>query len=1106
MRRCQMFRVWVALMLSVLLLAGCVTLTPTAPPQLTSTPLPSATPTAVPPAPTPNPVIVALHEGDRLLWSNEWAGAEAAYRQALTLEPENVAARGRLIYLLTLRPARHQEAFDLAEETVELAPDSAEAQASLATALLTYNRVEDALQAVEKAAQLDAESLTVHRARAWVYLKAGRYEDALSAARQATTLNPGNPEAWLAQVAVQGSTNRPLDALASLETLTDVAPEWVWTHLAWGQWHMDRHNIEAARAAYQRALELAPDYAPALFAMGNYYMDQKDYETALAYYDQAAKLAPEYGRFHVARGFAYLDQDETTKAEKAFRTVLDLDAWEGEAYLGLGRMALERLACQEAQDHFQQATERMPYEAAGYIGLGLAHLCLLQPSQTRLAAQRAVELDPYNPQSHLVLGAYYFIQGDMEQALETFRDALALDFWNADTYARLGTLYLARKQWDEAEQSFRQSLTLDATNNQAHTGLGWVYLDQRHYDKALTAFEQAIALDKEDGQAYAGLGIAQLRLGQAEEAANSLEQALSLGYETPQVLFYQAKAYQEMGDTDNAMTVLRDILVTATDSMDQVRASYKLSALEEGYTLSDAEALQEAQDILERLNLKATLDLVDDPDVGRHLKIVILLDREIDTSTSEVASSIGAALAVGALVLPRLESTWDGGLMVEVHTPEGKALARATMAQESVMDWADGLITMQEFVLQAHLRDLTRPEAGPPTTPSALEAVAEAVEAVRGLQGTEPLRYTYMDRAQLREEMEKRFKEKPEKQKADQALFTVLDLIPPEVDLTQLLIDLNAEEVLGFYDPDDGTFRIVDEDENMSLRDEFTIAHEYAHALQDQHFGLDRLDDEALNGDAQAAFSALVEGDALLTAILYLTQNASPMELETLGSDAALREETERLASVPYAIRQIMLFPYFHGLTFVKALAPDEQWDRLNAAFNEPPVSTEQILHPEKYEAGDLPQEVSLPDLETLDEAWEVLDSDVFGEFGILLYLGQYVAPDLAAVAGAGWDGDRYLLLERPSDGALALVWAHVWDTVEDADQFFQAHRLYLESQTEYTLDRETITSYRQAMQWKRPERWVFVEQSGAHTRLFIAPDKQTLTLLTTSLPALAEP
>ena len=149
----------------------------------------------------------------------------------------------------------------------------------------------------------------------------------------------------------------------------------------------------------------------------------------------------------------------------------------------------------------------------------------------------------------------------------------------------------------------------------------------------------------------------------------------------------------------------------------------------------------------------------------------------------------------------------------------------------------------------------------------------------------------------------------------------------------------------------------------------------------------------------------------------------------------------------PDFLREDFIFPYIYGQAFVEYLYNIGGWDAINAAYRDLPMSTEQILHPERY-PDDLPVEVEIPDLLTvLGEQWRELDTGVMGEWYTYLILahGRDPAARLdtieAEIASEGWGGDYYLILYNEQDDTVILVMHTNWERGNDASQFFDAFR-----------------------------------------------------------------
>ena len=273
----------------------------------------------------------------------------------------------------------------------------------------------------------------------------------------------------------------------------------------------------------------------------------------------------------------------------------------------------------------------------------------------------------------------------------------------------------------------------------------------------------------------------------------------------------------------------------------------------------------------------------------------------------------------------------------------------------------------------------------------------------------------------------------------------LLGELPAGTDLPRLLNRVQAESVLGFYlpgrPPKGGLY--VRSSRGLDPYAKIILAHELTHAVTDQRFDLtkaDRLAAATAREDELAAYSGLVEGDATLTMQRYLAERLTPAEQADAGLVASTQRTPERDAA-PAVIRQSMLFPYEQGLRFVRALYAKGGWDAVNDAYRDPPTSTEQLLHPERYlGARDQPQKVELADLSgRLGGGWRPAAELSFGELDARLLLQGELAVATAEAAAEGWDGGRLRTFQRGTGAALAL--RTVWDSGAEATQFCGAMR-----------------------------------------------------------------
>lgn len=349
-----------------------------------------------------------------------------------------------------------------------------------------------------------------------------------------------------------------------------------------------------------------------------------------------------------------------------------------------------------------------------------------------------------------------------------------------------------------------------------------------------------------------------------------------------------------------------------------------------------------------------------------------------------------------------------------------------------------------------------------------VDRIARQAPAMRGLELRENVPTDVMDRPQLEQLMQEMMRKEypPEMIELAEKAYKALDLIEPELDIIEAFSAFATSQVAAFYDPDTDHIYVLDDlrEVMMEMMPQVgeeaaeqmiepmitnTLAHEFTHALQDQHFDLTRMIDAAMHDDDMAlAVHALIEGDAMIagTAVMLGSARAAlEMSPDAAAMSALGAAMTPELGEAPAIFRETLMFPYINGWVFALNIAREEGADgeaagfaAIDRAFGEPPISTEQVLHPEKYAAGEAPLAVELPDLsEVVSERF--VGGNVMGELQTRILLGS--SPD-AIAAAAGWGGDSYAVYEAPVGDEedlrqrLRFVWVTVWDTEADAEEF----------------------------------------------------------------------
>ena len=337
------------------------------------------------------------------------------------------------------------------------------------------------------------------------------------------------------------------------------------------------------------------------------------------------------------------------------------------------------------------------------------------------------------------------------------------------------------------------------------------------------------------------------------------------------------------------------------------------------------------------------------------------------------------------------------------------------------------------------------PSASPNAEIDAIyDAVEEQVIAIRGLKPVRPVERQFLSEPELRAAITKLFDEEtpPAYLAANDRLYKALGLIPTTSNLRDLTLELLSGAVAGFYRSDQGKLYLVSKTGTPGPTERMYFAHEYDHALQDQNSTIFKDQDGVLDqGDRIGARQAIYEGDATLLMSQWAASNLSQAELLEALSSGSDPDAVAALTRAPAILRETLLFPYNNGFLYVRGVQASGGWPAVNAYFKAMPESTEQILHPEKYTAGERPVKVTLPaDLATrLGAGWTVPLQDTFGEYQLGIWLRENgVDTAVAKDPSAGWGGDRLAVMEGPQ-GAWGVVLETTWDTETDANEFTDA-------------------------------------------------------------------
>ncbi len=314
-----------------------------------------------------------------------------------------------------------------------------------------------------------------------------------------------------------------------------------------------------------------------------------------------------------------------------------------------------------------------------------------------------------------------------------------------------------------------------------------------------------------------------------------------------------------------------------------------------------------------------------------------------------------------------------------------------------------------------------------------VDSLRTPVERATGLTFKATPRVAVRSRQQVRAYLIRKLDEQlpPAKMHGLETTYRLFGLLPDTLQLRALLVDLYTEQVAGYYDPDSVTLFAVADADPAQLR--LVLAHEMIHALQGQYIRLDSILHDTSNNDRLTAAQAVLEGQATLASIEVLAPGhdvgANP-EFWDLYREQVRQQQSSMpvFARAPLVVRESLIFPYLAGAEFLHWWKTSPLRDTVPYGPRMP-VSTEQILFPDRYLRGDVPVPLALP------PGAEVIHEDVLGESEIRVLMARLTgAREVRAGGPIGWGGDRYRVFPTPSGPAL--VWYVVWDDTKSADRF----------------------------------------------------------------------
>ena len=325
------------------------------------------------------------------------------------------------------------------------------------------------------------------------------------------------------------------------------------------------------------------------------------------------------------------------------------------------------------------------------------------------------------------------------------------------------------------------------------------------------------------------------------------------------------------------------------------------------------------------------------------------------------------------------------------------------------------------------------PVVGRPELEAVVAELSGYVEQVRGAPFSSPVEVELLDGDAFDERVLADYEEEREDMDLGGRLLVAMRLLEPDQDLFELYGDFLGEGVLGFYDFEIG--ELVVRGSSVTAFTRSTIVHELTHAHDDQRFELDRPAVREAADESGFAFLALMEGNAVRVQQQWEATLSEDERDELLTEQIAAAGGLD-VSDLPFVLLRQIEFPYTAGALLVEALDEAGGEARIDEAFIAPPVTSEQVIEPERYLDGEGPIPVARPPADG-----EVVDGGAFGQLTLRLTLSDVLDRETAREAADGWGGDAYTAWAEGERTCVRI--AFVMDTPEDLAELVDGWRAW---------------------------------------------------------------
>jgi hypothetical protein len=331
---------------------------------------------------------------------------------------------------------------------------------------------------------------------------------------------------------------------------------------------------------------------------------------------------------------------------------------------------------------------------------------------------------------------------------------------------------------------------------------------------------------------------------------------------------------------------------------------------------------------------------------------------------------------------------------------------------------------------------------------SNIDEIFAKVSRIMGMKIRRPVPRAVITKEKIREYINDRMAEalSPEELRAQEIVLKKFGFVPENFDLKAATVDLLTEQATAFYDFKEKKLFLASW--TPAAMQDVAVVHELAHALADQHFSLEKfVNKSGSDDDAAAARGAVVEGQASWVMTEYMMRqmgkslkDSPDLAQSSVAAAGDSAKEFPVFGAAPLYLRETLLFPYTKGMLFQQAVFLKLGREAFLEVFRRAPLSSQQIIHPDRYFARTAPARPALP-APPLPSGYKKLAEGTLGELDFQILLQQFLGDQESGRLAPRWRGSRYALWENKKEKRAVLAYAVEWATPADAARYFSDYR-----------------------------------------------------------------